>query len=311
MDLSVVIPNFNGKNLLEKNLPKVLDALENFREGKVEIIVVDDGSEDGSASYISSLKKTVANLVFVDNKTNLGFSSAVNNGVAKSKGDILILLNTDVLPEKDFLKPLLEHFSDDKVFAVGCMDKSREGDKIVLRGRGLGQWKRGFLVHRRGEVDKTDTLWVSGGSGAFRKSIWDKLGGLNQLYNPFYWEDIDLSYRALKSGYRVMFEPLSIVLHEHDKGAIKSKYSPKQVKRIAYRNQFIFAWENATDYSLQFSHFFWLPYHFIKSIYSRDFEFIAGFFSALILLPKVIKSSLKAQKYFVKTDKEVIDALSV
>ena len=134
----------------------------------------------------------------------------------------------------------------------------------------------------------------------------DKLGGLNELYNPFYYEDIDLSYRALKSGYKVLFEPKSIVTHEHEKGAIKTKYSGSKVKTIAYRNQFIFVWENATDYSLQIFHLFWLPYHLITALLRMDLNFFLGFFSAFILLPKVIRSSIKYQKQFVKKDSEVI-----
>ncbi len=302
MDISIVIPNFNGEKLLEKNLPKVIEAIKNYKGGKAEIIVVDDASTDESKAYLRAQKE----IIFLENEKNFGFSSTVNNGVKKASGEIIILLNTDIAPEKDFLEPLLKHFQDEKVFAVGCMDKSIEGDKTVLRGRGLGEWKRGFLVHRRGEVDRTNTLWVSGGSGAFRKSIWEKFGGLNELYNPFYYEDIDLSYRALKSGYKVLFEPKSTVVHFHEEGAIKSKFTSSQIKKIAYRNQFIFVWENATDFNLQALHFIWLPYHFAKALLGLDLEFFLGFFSALVLLPKVIKSSLRSQKLFIKSDKKLI-----
>jgi len=185
------------------------------------------------------------------------------------------------------------------------MDKSIEEGKVTLRGRGIGKWTKGFLVHAKGEVDKTNTLWVSGGSSAFRKSIWEKLGGLNELYNPFYWEDIDISYRALKSGYKILFEPKSIVVHEHEKGAIKNKYSKNTVTAIVYRNQFIFVWENATDYSLQFIHFAFLPYHFVKALFRTDWAFFLGFFKALVLLPKILKSSFTYQRSFVKKDREV------
>ena len=301
MDISIVIPNYNGAKLLEKNLPKVLEAVSSYKKGKVEIIIVDDASTDNSLDLAKD-----KNVVILKNEKNLGFSSTVNKGVREATGDIVVLLNTDVYPQENFLEPLLKHFEDDSsassgepnVFAVGCLDKSVEGEKIVERGRGLGEWKRGFLIHRRGEVDKTNTLWVSGGSGAFRKSIWDKLGGLNELYNPFYWEDIDLSYRALKSGYKIFFESKSIVFHEHEKGSIKE---------IAYRNQFIFVRENATDINLRFMYFIWLPYHFLKALLRRDWPFFIGYFKALVLMPKVIKSSLNYQKLFIFSDKQVIE----
>ncbi len=306
MNISIVVPNYNGEELLKKNLPKVLDEAEAYRAGKCEVIVMDDGSQDNSISVLKEIKSKNQFLEVFENEKNLGFSTTVNRGVKKSSGDIIILLNTDVYPEKNFLKPLLRHFKNEKIFAVGCMDKSLENRKIVLRGRGLGEWRRGFLVHRRGEVDKANTLWVSGGSGAFRKSIWDKLGGFNELYKPFYWEDIDLSYRALKSGYEILFEPASVVIHEHNKGAIKKYYSDFKIKTIAYRNQFIFVWENATDLNLQFFHIIWLPYHFLKALFRMDTPFFLGFFKAFILLPKIIISSFKAQKMFVKTDYEIV-----
>ena len=186
------------------------------------------------------------------------------------------------------------------------MDKSVEDGKILLRGRGVGKWQKGFLIHSRGEIDKTNTLWVNGGSGAFRKAIWEKLGGFDELYNPFYWEDIDLSYRSLKSGYKILFEPKSIVVHEHEKGSIKKKYFESEIKTIAYRNQFIFVWKNATDLNLQFSHLLWLPYHFIRALLRKDWTFYLGFIQAFITLPRIIKSSFQSRGYFVRKDKELI-----
>lgn len=306
--ISIVIPNYNGEALLKNNLPKVFSSLEGYIS---EVIVVDDASTDASVeeikNYIEENKnKQACSLVLLENNKNLGFSSTVNKGVKAAKGEIVVLLNTDVGPEKNFLESLVLHFKDPQIFGIGCLDKSYEKGKIVERGRGVGKWSRGFLAHSRGEVDKKNTLWVSGGSGAFRKSIWEKLGGLNELYNPFYWEDIDLSYRALKSGYKVLFEKKSIVNHEHEKGTIKRTYSKFKIKTTAYRNQFIFVWENATDLSLQFSHVLFLPYHFARALINSDWAFFVGFIKAFILLPKIIQSSFKYQKFFVKSDKAVI-----
>lgn len=298
MTISIVIPNYNGEELLRKNLPRVLKAVDS----NVEIVVVDDGSKDSSVNYLKTQPVKI-----LKNIKNMGFSSTVNKGVANAKGDIVFLLNSDSYPEKDFLKPIGEDFKDPLVFAVGCLDRSLEEGKIVLRGRGIGRWRRGLLVHSRGEIDKKDTLWASGGSSAFRKSIWQKLGGLNPIYNPFYWEDIDLSYRALKSGYKVLFEERSVINHNHSQGAVKKNYSRHQIRRIAYRNQFIFIWENATDFFLQIEHVLFLPYHFLKALFRLDSDFFLGFIKAFILLPRIIKSSLKMQKNFIKSDREVTE----
>ncbi len=313
MNISIIIPNYNGKKLLQKNLPKVFEAAYFYAKksnSEVEVVIVDDDSTDNSVSsikyYVLGIKDKNVAFKILQNEKNLGFSSTINKGVMDAKGEIVVLLNTDVAPQKYFLEPLIASFKDENVFAVGCMDKSIEGKKTILRGRGIGKWRQGFLVHARGEVDKTNTLWVSGGSGAFRKTMWEKIGGFNELYNPFYWEDIDISYRALKAGYKVLFEPKSTVFHEHEKGAIKKKYSLFQIKIIAYRNQFIFVWENLTDLDLQLLHILWLPYHFVKSLLKGDFAFILGFFQAFIRLPKIIQSSFKAQKIFIKKDKDIV-----
>jgi len=243
--VSIIIPNINGKHLLQKNLQHVITALASYKHKK-ELIITDDHSVDGSMEYLESLKQEIEkqhiDCFFVTDKYPSGFANNVTNGVSYATGDILILLNSDVVPDKDFLEPLLAHFSDEKVFAVGCLERTTDDNGVAKEyGRSQGYFSRGFILHKALDAkDGTSTFWVSCGSGAFRKSIWNKLGGLDRLYNPFYWEDIDLSYRAVKSGYTILFESKSIIHHFHEKGAIKSIFSPNDVKKIVFRNQFIF-----------------------------------------------------------------------
>lgn len=314
MNISIIIPNYNGEKLLQKNLPKVLDAVKTHK-GVIEIIIPDDPSTDNSRKVIKKFFDSIAqkNIVgkTIENrsKKEAGFSKNVNRGLTLATGDVLILLNSDVAPQKEFLEPLLKHFNDDKVFAVGCLDQSIESGKVVFRGRGVGKWQRGMFIHKAGKLDKNNTLWASGGSSAFRKSIWMKLRGLDTLYNPFYWEDIDLSYRALKSGYKVLFEHDSVVTHEHEKGAIKTKFKQGKIKRIAYRNQFIFIWKNITQESFLFSHIIWLPYHFLKALLAREWGFFAGFYLALLMLPQIMQRRFFAKKMFVLSDKDVLKKL--
>lgn len=312
MNISFVIPNFNGENLLKKNLPKVLHVAQSYKEGKSEVIVTDDSSKDNSLTYLKNFandNKTKVPIIVLENNSgkNKGFSTNVNKGVKAASGDVVILLNTDVVPHDDFLDPLLQNFQDDNVFAVGCMDESIENGKKVLRGRGIGKWHRGFLIHSAGDVDKGPlTLWVSGGSGAFRKSMWDKIGGLHELYNPFYWEDIDLSYRAQKAGYKVFFEKKSIVRHEHESGSIKKNYTSFAVKKTAYRNQFFFTWLNATDTMLCIEHVLFLPVFLLKAVLRKDGAFLQGFWEACMTLPKVLLQRAKVQHLVKISDKEVI-----
>ncbi len=278
--VSFVIPNWNGQKLLMKHLPAVLGSAQG-----AQIIVADDASTDDSVVFI---QKVFPQIKLVVRHKHSGFASTVNDGVKAARGEIVVLLNTDVEPEKDFLVPILTHFSDRQVFAAGCMDKSIESGKTVLRGRGLGYWEKGFFVHSRGEVDKPTTAWVSGGSGAYRKDIWMKLGGMDEQFNPFYWEDIDLSYRARKAGYKIVFEPKSVVRHFHELGSIKSVIPQSQVQQVAYRNQFIFIWKNLTDWDIWLAHIFFLPIRLLQAFLAGDWPLLVGVFRAKLSLPVII-----------------------
>lgn len=273
MNISIVIPNRNGARLLAKNLPSVLIAAKG-----AEVIVVDDASTDSSVELV---KNEFPSVRIVTKTRHEGFASTVNTGVRQARGDIAVLLNTDVRPQKDFLAPLLKHFDDPTVFAVGCMDKSVENGETILRGRGEAKWEKGFFIHWRGEVNKATTAWVAGGSGAFRKSIWEKLGGMDTRFNPFYWEDIDLSYRAVKAGYRTLFEPASVVIHEHETGAIKREYTRWQVSVIAYRNQFLFIWKHIPGPNVLVAHAVWTPIRLLQATVRGDFSMIVGYLLAI------------------------------
>lgn len=295
MKIDFIIPNYNGSNLIEKNLPKVILAHKDF-DGR--IIIVDDGSqEDDKQKLRNIIKKTNSKkLTLVEHTKNKGFSSAINTGVNESSAEFVVLLNSDVVPTENFLGVLIEKMEkDDLLFGLGCLDESVEKGKVVRRGRGLGFWRKGMLLHKRGEVGEDDTFWISGGSCILRREIFIKLRGMDELFNPFYWEDIDLSYRARKAGFRIGFCKESIVRHYHDEGAIKKGFSNSKITKIAYRNQFIFVWKNITSRHLLSNHFLTLPINVINAIKGGDSAFIYGLFLAVLKLPAIIKKR-KIQK---------------
>lgn len=242
---SIIIPNYNGENLLPKYLPYICQAAKNPKNRVIEIIVVDDCSTDRSVSVISS---NFPQVKLIRHKVNRGFSAAVNTGVRGAKGNIVVLINTDVAPKPDFLEDIIEDFSDSSVFGVSLHEKGYSWAK--------GAFENGFIVHKLGaESDKKETtFWVSGGSGAFRRRIWIELGGFDEkLYSPFYWEDVDISYRAAKRGYQLLWEPKACVTHEHEStvGTLNRVW----VNRILERNQLLFIWKNITSKSLIRKHF--------------------------------------------------------
>jgi len=296
--VSIVIPNYNGRQLLEKNLPKVIAACQNC-----ELILVDDASTDDSISFLNSFKKQFDNLRVIRKNKNEGFSSTINLGVKNAKGKLVVLLNSDVVPHKDFLKFALPHFEDADVFAVGLHDLSHEKDaSTISRGRGVGKFIRGYLMHRPGKIITAESLWASCGSGVFRKDIWEQIGGLDTIYNPAYGEDWDLGYRAWKMGYKIIFEKEAIVDHFHEQGALRKRYTSFYRRAITFRNQNIFVLKNITDKKFLLEYLLFLPYHLVyKAIRRLDFAFWYGFLLFLVKIPGI------KMPRFIKTDKEIID----
>lgn len=253
MKISIVIPYWNGEEKIKKHLPKVLEFAK--ANNVLEVIASDDASTDGT---IDLLKSQFPEVVVVERKQNKGFASNVNTGFAQTKGDYVFLLNSDASADKDVLKYALPHFKDPKVFSVGCN---------VGGLWAVGEFRDGFFWHGQGRVNKGSggseggkveeahqTLWASGGSSVFRKSIWDELGGLDTLYDPFYVEDVDLGYRAWKRGYINLWEPKALVEHYQEKGVIETHFSQGKVTKTAERNMLIFTWKNITSPKLTSEH---------------------------------------------------------
>lgn len=241
MNISIVIPNWNGKELLAKNFASVMEAKKNKANKILEVIVVDNGSSDDSIKY---LKDTYDDEVrIIAHKVNRGFATAVNTGARMARGELICLLNNDVLPEKDFLVSVQKLFEEKKVFAVSLHEKGYGGAKAMFTD--------GFIGHQGLAESPTvrESFWANGGSGVFRRSVWMELKGMDDdLLSPFYWEDIDLCYRAQKRGYSILWDPKARVVHEHESSM--KKLNPKYVQRIRERNQLLFIWKNLTSKNL-------------------------------------------------------------
>lgn len=309
MKVDIIIPNFNGSHLIEKNIESVILSHKPYTG---RIIVVDDGSSVYDISKLEQLvKKHSQKITLIKHDYNKGFSSAINTGASHSTAEFISLLNSDVSPHENFLEgPLKKLASMPNLFAVGCMDQSHENGKIINRGRGVGIWKSGMLQHRRGEVDQEDTFWVSGGSCVIKRELFEKIGGMDEIYNPFYWEDIDLSYRAQKSGYKIIFDNSSVVDHYHEKGSIQTNFEEGDVNATAYRNQFIFIWKNISNFQLITNHLIYLPVVIVGALKRGDFSFFKGFFLAVVKLPAIINNRQKQRKFYKISDLEIIKNIS-
>ena len=130
-------------------------------------------------------------------------------------------------------------------------------------------------------------FYAHGGSSAFSREKFLKLGGFSEIYNPAYVEDADLSYRAWKAGFRVLFCPASQVVHKH-RSTNALELGNAKIDYLITRNLFLFFWRNITSVRLFFSHIFKLPLRFMLDVSQGRFGVIRGFVGALSKLPLVL-----------------------
>jgi len=288
--VSVVIPSWNSESQMKQNLPYVFAAAEAV---KAEIVIVDDKSAiDQSAHYLRSLGKKIR---FYQNKTNGGFSYTVNRGVSLAKGDIVILLNTDVRPSLDCFVKAIKYFEDDSVYALGF----NSGEAWMG-----GEWKGGLFHHFKVEPTQTKknrpnpSLWASGGQAAFSRSKWKELGGMDLLYKPFYWEDTDMGYRAWKRGWQVLWAPECRVVHDHQKSVIAGNFTKEFVMDTAQRNQFLFIWKNISDPIFLLNHLIRLPYYLL--------QYPGSVLQALRYLPRALSARASERPFWKRSDHAIL-----
>ncbi len=303
---SIVIPNWNGRDLLEKYLPSVVAAAG--RCPGSEVIVVDNGSTDGSAQFLREKFPSVRLLAL---KKNLGFGGGSNQGFKAAVNDIVVLLNSDMRVDPGFLQPLLAEFKDDRIFAVSCQiffsdpDKKREETGLTE-----GWWRQGFLrVGHRIDPEVRQAypcFYGGGGSCAFDRKKFLELGGFDELLAPFYLEDTDLGYMAWKRGWKVLYQPASIVYHEH-RGTIGRRFSEAYIQSVLKKNFILFAWKNIHEWRRLGEHFFFAWAGAILSWLFGDSPERAsatGIARAFLQLPGAMRSRLRARGLAAVSDTE-------
>ncbi len=245
LSISVIIPNYNGAHLLERNLPTVLAAAAAYDHG-TEVIVVDDGSSDSS---VDLLKNRFPEIRCVVHEKNRGFAEAVHSGVREASGELCFLLNSDVQPDINCLAPLADYFPDEHVFAVSPTIYNESGT-VENHSWYAAEFRHGSL--KRLPWNLTDALvarknghlpqlYTSGGSMLVPKTNFELMGGFHPLYKPFYSEDVDLGIRAWRRGLASYFEPNSKVIHQ-SQGSIKDAFKRGLVKRMRKRNKYLLEW---------------------------------------------------------------------
>lgn len=264
--VSIVILNWNGRTLLAECLPSITEATRRY-PGPTQVLVVDNGSSDDSVAFVRSTFPSVGVLALED---NLGFSEGCNRGVAAAAHSLVFLLNNDVAVEPDAIEPLVGALTTEpEAFAV-CPRMDDWDDRIQCSAI-AGDLRWGHLTqewavdHPAGDLCavRAPTLYTSGAAMMFRRDRFDALGGFDTLYEPFYWEDTDLSYRAWKRGWSSWYEPAGRVYH---KVSASMGRTSRRKGFLMRRNRYLFHWRNLTDRSAVFWHLVTLPFHIVGAL---------------------------------------------
>ena len=213
-ELSVVIPTFNRLEIL----PRVLGALEGqtLESAKFEVIVVDDGSSDGTGAFLSGHRPEFEFRAF--SQANSGPAGARNRGVRDARGELVVFLGDDTVPEPDFLS-----------LHLGA-HRARPGRRIAVLGYTTWPKERrvtpflhhineyglqfGYELIQDPEAVPFNFFYTSNIS--LPRAAFEENGFFDTTFPDAAWEDIELSYRLSRNGYVIVYEPRAVVRHHHD-----------------------------------------------------------------------------------------------
>jgi GT2 family glycosyltransferase len=236
--VSIIIPVYNNVTLTATCLNSVLRQLSSI---PCEVIVVDDASTDSTADYLDRC----SGIRVIRHVENHGFVDSVNDGASGARGRYLYFLNNDTIVTQGWLEPLVTMLErNPNIGAVGSQLRAPDGriseaGGIIWRDGSGMNYGRGKLASHPWYRFARDVDYCSGASLMVRADLFRELGGFSAAFRPAYYEDADLCFRVRERGFRVRYEPLSVVIHFE--GATNGRDERGGVKRYQTVNREIFA----------------------------------------------------------------------
>ena len=236
--ISVVIPNYNGRYLLEVILPPLFLALENAKL-PYEVILSDDASTDDSLDYV---RTHYPDIILIEKKINEGFSPTINRGIFIAKYDYVLLLNSDVKLTENYFSGLPAYFESEDTF--GVMGRIVGWDDDIIQDGGKFPSFHGAKIKTTGnyipmkpvEGDRNYSMYLSGANAFVSRKKLCEMGGFDEIFAPFYVEDYELSLRAWRLGYKCYYDHFAVCRHKVSV-SIKTKNSKDYINAIYYRNK--------------------------------------------------------------------------
>ena len=299
---SVIVLNFNEREVLLDCIASIAGAVGSDDE----IIVVDNGSSDGSADAVAEAFPEVRLVRLPVNRYIFG----LNDGLAVARGRFVAFCNNDMKVEEDFVRAAIPLFAQPDVFAVCARVLDRRGAEQGTRTAGV--WKHGLLFYEPLPHAETPTacFFAVGGQSFFRRDMLVSLGSIDELLWPMYHEDIELSYRAWKAGYRIAYAPGSVCHHLGGQTSRKV-FSEVELRSFVRQNELLTVWKNVTDPLMLVQHLFFLPIRLAAAVVRGDRGTLLGFKTALRRLPAALRARRRVRRLACLTDREVLCRVSV
>jgi GT2 family glycosyltransferase len=269
-------------------------------------MVIDDCSNDNSLRILADEFPEVRT---EQTPQNLGFQEANNYAVKLAESKIVMPMNNDIKLDPKALHYLAQHFDNKDTFAVSGKIFAFDQTTFLYGNRG-GYFQKGhFHLYEKPPEDDSQTLFACGGAFMVNRQKYLDLGGFDSMYHPLYYEEIDLSYRALKRGWEVHYEPQSIAYHKVQ-ATITRQEKLRRISLISARNNYLFIWKNILDRSMTLTFLFYIPLFLLRDLFRLKPRFWIAFYMALKRLPKALKGRSIEQSGVLYSDREILSRIN-
>jgi GT2 family glycosyltransferase len=293
---SIIVVNWNGKRFLEE----CLEALLAQTYSPYEIIMVDNGSDDGSVDFVAERFPEVR---IIENGENLGFAGGNNVGIRVARGDYIVTLNNDTRAEPNWLEELVKVVEADPKIGMCASKMLFYYHTGVLNSTGISLDVAGIAWDRRGgerddglEREPIEVFGPCAGAALYRQEMLDEVGLFDEDFFAYH-EDVDLAWRARSRGWRCMYNPRAVVYHVHSGTGLEGSAFKN---RLLSRNKI---WTMVKNYPSPHI-FLFLPlitfYDLAATFYSlfkrRDVSPLQGRLGSLSLLPEMLRKRREIQR---------------
>ena len=315
MDVSIVIPTWQGRHLLEAYIPSVIAASRHYRissGANTEIIIVEDAGGDDTVRWLET--RYGEEVRILEHEENLGFCSACQTGFLNASFPLVLLLNNDVRLDADCIAPMIGHFENPSVFAVTGKMFNQKGDVFCNGGKvarfRFGMWSSYQNYDVLPEAGTESSLLSFTAIGAF--SVFDrerflKIGGFDPLTAMV--EDIDISYRGWKRGWLIKYEPRSIAYHDASQ-TMNRRFRRRSLDKLSRRSRILMHWLLLDDRCMLVQHVANIGFRLLISWLWLDWPFYWAVFTGFKNIRTIRRKRDEYRRAAVRSDRQLLELLN-